>query len=73
MLLLKQTFTDGSCLRFLMKQICYITLTVAHHHRIVFLTVGGFHTVNGRAFLFFTDGKPCIHQLGGVHTGSFLF
>ena len=37
---------------------------------IVFLSIGGFHLVSGRAFLFLTNGKPCIHQLGGIQTDS---
>ena len=56
-----------------MEQICHITLAVVHHHRIVFLTVGRFYSINGRSFLFITNGKPCVHQLGGIHTGGLLF
>lgn len=42
LLFLPQTFTDGACFRFLVKQICHITLAVVHHHRIVLLAVSGF-------------------------------
>ena len=43
LLLPTQTFTDGACFRFLMEQICHVTLAVVHQHRIVFLTVGSFY------------------------------
>lgn len=56
-----------------MEQICHVTPAVVHQHRIVLFTVGSFHFVSGRAFLFLTNGKPCIHQLGGIHTGSLFF
>ncbi len=39
LLLPTQTFTDGTCSRFLVEQTCHIPLAVVHHHRIVFLTV----------------------------------
>ena len=48
LLLLMQTFTDGAFFSFLMEQVCHIPFAVVHHHRIVFLAVGSFHTVNGR-------------------------
>ena len=73
LLFLPQTFTNEACFRFLMKQICHIPLAVVHHHRIVLLAVGGFYTVNGRAFLFLTNCKPCVHQLGGIHTDGLFF
>ena len=56
-----------------MEQICHVTLAVVHQHRIVFLAVGGFHLVNGRVFRFLANRKPCIHQLGGIHTGGLFF
>ena len=64
---------NRTCIWFFMEQICHITLAVVHQHRIVFLAVSRLHTVNGRAFLFLTNGKPCVHQLSGIHTAGLLF
>lgn len=36
LLFLPQTLTDGTCLRFLMEQICHIPLAVMHDHRIFY-------------------------------------
>ena len=33
LLFLTQTFTNGACFRFLIEQICHITLAVVHHYR----------------------------------------
>lgn len=50
LLFLSQALPDGVCFRFLMEQICNISLAVKHHQRIVFLAVGVLHTSNRRAF-----------------------
>ena len=52
LLLLTQTFTNGVCLRFLVEQICHVTLAVVHQRRIVLLAVSRFRFVNGRAHSF---------------------
>ena len=46
LLFLSQVLPDGVCFRFLMEQICNISLAVKHHQRIVFLAVGVLHTSN---------------------------
>lgn len=57
LLLLTQTLTDGVHFLILMEQTCHIPFTVVHHHRIVFLAVGGFHTTGGRL-------QTLLHFLG---------
>ena len=73
LLFLAQMFTDRACFRFLVEQICHVTLAVVHNHRIVFLAISNSKFVNGGTFLFLTDGKPRIHQLGSIHAGGVLF
>ena len=60
LLLLTQTFTNGVCLRFLVEQICHVTLAVVHQRRIVLLAVSRFHFVNGRALLILTNCNRSI-------------
>lgn len=40
LLFLTQTFTDRTCFRFLMEQICYVPPAVVHHHRVMFFPAG---------------------------------
>ena len=51
LLLPANEFTHRAYFRFLMEQICHITLAVVHQHRIVFLTVGGWFFCGGTVTL----------------------
>ena len=67
-----QPFTNRSCFCFLVEKRCHIPLAVIHQHRVKLFTVGGLYPAGGGTFLFSTDGKSCVYQLGSIHTGGLL-
>ena len=67
-----QPFTNRLCFCFLVEKRCHIPLAVIHQHRVKLFTVGGLYPAGGGTFLFSTDGKSCVYQLGSIHTGGLL-
>lgn len=71
LLFLSQALPDGVCFRFLMEQICNISLAVKHHQRIVFLAVS-------THFLCFVQSSECewiavLRVTRGTHQFSLDF
>ena len=51
---------------------CFAINLLESTFRVKLFTVGGLYPAGGGTFLFSTDGKSCVYQLGSIHTGGLL-